>query len=53
MVAGYSIFAHSHTDKIGTARLLPLYIRNILIGLSAKETTQILYPATMGRGNRF
>jgi hypothetical protein len=25
--AGYGIFAHSRPDKIGTARLLPLYIR--------------------------
>jgi hypothetical protein len=27
--AGYGIFAHSRPDKIGTARLLPLYIRNL------------------------
>jgi hypothetical protein len=25
-IAGYSIFAHSRPDKIGTPRLLPLYI---------------------------
>ena len=35
--AGYSIFAHSRPDKIGTPRLLPLYIRNILNGISAKN----------------
>jgi hypothetical protein len=43
--AGYSIFAHSRPDKIGTPRLLPLYIRNILNGISAKKSAQILYPA--------
>jgi hypothetical protein len=43
--AGYSIFAHSRPDKIGTARLLPLYIRNIINGISAKKSAQILYPA--------
>ena len=43
--AGYSIFAHSRLDKIGTPRLLPLYIRNILNGISAKKSAQILYPA--------
>jgi len=44
--AGYGIFAHSRPDKIGTARLLPLYIWYILNGLSAKETAQIPYPAS-------
>jgi hypothetical protein len=43
--AGHSILAHSRPDKIGTPRLLPLYIRNILKGLSAKKSAQILYPA--------
>jgi hypothetical protein len=47
MVSGYSILAHSRPDKIGTPRLLPLYIGNILIGLSAKETAQMLYPDTI------
>jgi hypothetical protein len=46
-MAGYSVFAHSHPDKIGTPRLLPLYIRNIFKGLSAKKSAQILYPAIM------
>jgi hypothetical protein len=44
-MAGYSIFAYPRPDKIGTPRLLPLYIRNILNGLSAKESAQIPYPA--------
>src|SRR4030042_6418440 len=35
--AGHSIFAHSRPDKIGTPRFLPLYIRNILNGISAKK----------------
>src|SRR4030043_593253 len=35
--AGHSILAHSRPDKIGTPRLLPLYIRNIFNGLSAKN----------------
>ena len=43
--AGYNIFAHSRSDEIGTPRLLPLHFKNILIGLSEKETAQILYPA--------
>jgi hypothetical protein len=43
--AGHSIFAHSRPDKIGTPRLLPLYIKNILNGLSAKKSAQILYPS--------
>jgi hypothetical protein len=43
--AGHSIFAHSRPDKIGTPRLLPLYIRNILHGISAKKSAQILCPA--------
>jgi hypothetical protein len=43
--AGHSTFAHSRPDKIGTPRLLPLYIRNILKGISAKKSAQILYPA--------
>jgi len=43
--AGHSIFAHSRPDKIGTPRLLPLYIRNILNGISAKKSAQILCPA--------
>jgi hypothetical protein len=43
--AGHSIFAHSRPDKIGTPRLLPLYIRNILKGISAKKSAQISYPA--------
>ena len=37
MQAGHSIFAHSRPDKIGTARLLPLYIRNLLNRISAKN----------------
>src|SRR3990170_5306513 len=45
IIAGHSIFAHSRPDKIGTPRLLPLYIRNILNGISAKKSAQILYPA--------
>jgi hypothetical protein len=45
MKAGYNIFAHSRPDKIGTPRLLPLYIRNILKGISAKKSAQISYPA--------
>jgi hypothetical protein len=40
--AGHSIFAHSRPDKIGTPRLLPLYIRNIFNGISAKKSAQIL-----------
>jgi hypothetical protein len=43
--AGHSIFAHSRPDRIGTPRLLPLYIRKILNGISAKKSTQILCPA--------
>jgi hypothetical protein len=43
--AGHSILAHSRPDKIGTPRLLPLYIRNILNGISAKKSAQILCPA--------
>src|SRR3972149_7612332 len=43
--AGHSIFAHSRPDKIGTPRLLPLYIRNILNGISAKKSAQILCPS--------
>ncbi len=43
--AGHSIFAHSRPDKIGTARLLPLYIRNIFKGISAKKSAQIPCPA--------
>src|SRR3990172_11818632 len=45
--AGHSIFAHSRPDKIGTPRLLPLYIRNILNGISAKKSAQILCPALL------
>jgi hypothetical protein len=30
MMAGYSIFAHSRPDKIGTPRLLPLDIKIVL-----------------------
>jgi hypothetical protein len=45
VMAGHSIFAHSRPDKIGTPRLLPLYIRNILNGISAKKSAQILCPA--------
>src|SRR3989304_8589223 len=47
IIAGHSIFAHSRPDKIGTPRLLPLYIRNILNGISAKKSAQILYPASI------
>jgi len=43
--AGHSILAHSRPDKIGTPRLLPFYIRNILKGISAKKSAQILSPA--------
>jgi hypothetical protein len=43
--AGHSILAHSRPDKIGTPRLLPLYIRNILNGISAKKSAQILCTA--------
>jgi len=43
--AVYSIFAHSRPDKIGTPRLLPLYIWYILNGISAKKSAQIIYPA--------
>jgi hypothetical protein len=50
--AGHGIFTHSRPDKIGTPypmsrrpRLLPLDIRDILNGLSAKESAQIPYPA--------
>src|SRR3989304_4708025 len=43
--AGHSTFAHSRPDKIGTPRLLPLYIRNIFNGISAKKSAQILCPA--------
>src|SRR3989304_3165059 len=43
--AGHSIFAHSRPDKIGTPRLLPLYISYILNGISAKKSAQILCPA--------
>ena len=44
-MAGYSIFAHSRPDKIGTPRLLPLDLYKYFIGLSAKKSAQILYPA--------
>ena len=43
--ASHSIFAHSRPDKIGTPRFLPLYIRYILNGISAKKSAQILYLA--------
>jgi hypothetical protein len=36
-MTGDSLFAHSRPDKIGTPRLLPLYIRNILNGLSVYD----------------
>jgi len=44
-MAGYSIFAHSRPDKIGTPRFLPLYKLYIVNGLSAKKSAQIQYPA--------
>jgi hypothetical protein len=43
--AGHSILAHSRPDKIGTPRLLPLDIRNIHKGISAKKSAQTLCPA--------
>jgi hypothetical protein len=43
--AGHSILAHSRPDEIGTPRLLPLYIRNILNGILAKKSAQIPCPA--------
>ncbi|MFH1702790.1 MAG: hypothetical protein ABIB41_05065, partial [Nitrospirota bacterium] len=45
--AGHSIFAHSRPDKIGTPRILPLYIRNILIGLSAKKIRSNTMPCLL------
>jgi hypothetical protein len=45
MRAGHSIFAHSRPDKIGTARLLPLDLYEYFIGLSAKKSAQIPWPA--------
>ena len=49
MAEGYSIFAHSRPDKIGTPRLLPLDFQNISSDYRsttrrAKESAQILYP---------
>jgi hypothetical protein len=48
--AGHSIFTHSRPDKIGLStsrrpRPLPLDIYRYFIGLSAKESAQIPYPA--------
>jgi hypothetical protein len=43
--AGHDIFAHSRPNKIRTPRLLPLDIYRYFIGLSAKESAQIPYPA--------
>jgi hypothetical protein len=43
--AGYSILAHSRPDKIGTPRLVPLDLYEYFIGLSAKKSAQMLYPA--------
>jgi hypothetical protein len=48
---GDNLFAHSRPDKIGTPRLLPLYIRNILIGISAKKSPQRLSPFGSGLKN--
>jgi len=36
-MAGHSIFAHSRPDKIGTPRLLPLYIRIFLSDYQQKK----------------
>jgi hypothetical protein len=41
--AVHNIFAYSRPDKIG------IYIRNILKGISAKKSAQILYPAFLIR----
>jgi hypothetical protein len=43
--AGHSIFTHSRPDKIETPRFLPHDIYRYFIGLSAKESAQIPYPA--------
>jgi hypothetical protein len=45
ILGGYSIFAHSRPDKIGTPRLLPLDLYEYFIGLSAKKSAQIPWPA--------
>jgi hypothetical protein len=45
MRAGHSIFAHSRPDKIGAPRLLPLDLYEYFIGLSAKKSAQIPWPA--------
>jgi hypothetical protein len=50
-MAGHSTFAHSRPDKIGTPRLLPPYIRNILNGISAKKSAQILCHAIYFKNN--
>jgi len=48
---GDNLFAHSRPDNSGTPRLLPLYIRNIFIGLSSKKSARRLSPFGSGLEN--